>query len=80
MGSITKEEGIQHREEDEEEEEEKEERTRKEKEHQEEPEPDEEEDEEEDASLSLPPNFSCRNDKTVPLRSLRQTSLIWRIR
>lgn len=37
MGSITKEEGIQHREEDEEEEEEKEERTRKEKEHQEDP-------------------------------------------
>lgn len=41
---------------------------------------DDHEAEDRDASLSLPTNFSCRDDKIVPLRSLRQTSLIWRIR
>lgn len=41
---------------------------------------DDEEEEDEEASLSLLPNFSCRGDKIVPLHSLRQTSLIWRIR
>lgn len=33
---------------------------------------DKEDEEEEDASLSLSPNFSCHNDKTIPLRRLQQ--------